>query len=54
MAEEIKKGNKIYYGCEECGFAYKSKELADKCEAYCKKHKSCSLEVTKHAIQLDN
>ncbi|MBI2575200.1 hypothetical protein HYV82_04930 [Candidatus Woesearchaeota archaeon] len=36
--------------CRECGFAYASKEWAEKCEAWCKEHNSCNLEITRHAI----
>lgn len=35
--------------CPECGFKYKEKEWADKCEAWCKEHHSCNLEITSHA-----
>lgn len=52
MAKQIKKGNSAYYSCEECGFAYETRELAQKCEAWCSGHNSCSLEITKHAINL--
>ncbi len=37
------------YKCPECGFWYKEKEWVDRCEAWCKKYKSCNLEITKHA-----
>ncbi|HLE07299.1 MAG TPA: hypothetical protein VI933_01600 [archaeon] len=36
------------FSCKICGFAYKEKIWAEKCEAWCKKHNSCSLEITKH------
>lgn len=39
------------YQCPECGFLYKEKEWAEKCEAWCKEHKSCNLEITKYAIK---
>lgn len=39
------------YQCEECGFSYENKELAEKCEAWCKEHKSCNLEITSYAIE---
>lgn len=39
------------YQCEECGFEYKEKEWAEKCEAWCKEHRSCNIEITSHAIQ---
>ena len=48
----IKKLNgKKYYMCPVCEFYYKTEELAQKCEDFCKTHKSCSLEITKHAIK---
>jgi len=37
------------YKCKECGFYYKTKSLAEKCEEWCKKYKSCNLEITKHS-----
>ncbi len=39
------------YICEECNFAYKDKEWAKKCEAWCKKYHSCNIDITKHAVQ---
>lgn len=41
----------ILYKCEECGFEYKEKEWAEKCQDWCKKHKSCNLELIKHSIK---
>jgi len=38
------------YKCPECGFWYKEKKWAEKCQAWCKEHKSCNLEIIKHAI----
>lgn len=51
MVKEIIKNNKTYYICEGCGFVYKNKKLAEECEAYCKEHNSCNLEITQHAIK---
>ena len=39
------------YKCPECGLKYQEKEWAEKCEAWCKEHKSCNLEITKYAIK---
>lgn len=50
VKEEVKKG-KTYFRCEDCGFFYETRELAQKCQNFCEEHKSCSLEITKHAIQ---
>lgn len=37
------------YECPECHLKYKEKEWAEKCEAWCREHKSCNLEITAHA-----
>ena len=49
VKEEVING-KTYYQCEECEFYYKEKEWAQKCDDFCKKYKSCSVELTKHAV----
>ena len=51
MVKTIKKSGKILYQCEECGFYYKTKSWAQKCENFCKKYKSCSIEITKHSVK---
>ena len=38
------------YTCLECGLSYINKDLAKKCEDWCKQHDSCNLEITKHAV----
>lgn len=43
--------NNILYSCEECGFKYKEKDIADKCEEWCKEHKSCNIAIAKYAIK---
>lgn len=52
MVKETEKNGKTYYQCEICKFYYESRDLAQKCEDFCKEHNSCSLEITKHAVQL--
>ena len=39
------------YKCNECGMKYLEKEYAEKCEDWCKKYKSCNLELIKHSIK---
>lgn len=39
------------FECEECGLGYEEKEWAEKCEAWCKEHKSCNIEITSHAAK---
>lgn len=50
MVKEEIKNNKKYFICEECGFTYKEKEWADKCQYWCKEKHSCNLEITKHRV----
>lgn len=52
MVKQIKNKRKNYYICESCGFIYKDKETAQKCQDWCKKHNSCNLEITKNAINV--
>lgn len=52
MVNKINKNNQEYYQCGECKFFYEDKEWAEKCEVWCKEHKSCNLEITKHSIKI--
>ena len=45
------KQNERYYECKECKMKYKKREWAEKCEKWCKKYKSCNLEITKYALK---
>lgn len=51
MVKNVLQQNKKLYQCEECGLKYSEKEWAEKCEAWCKKYKSCNLEIIDHAIK---
>lgn len=53
MVKPINKNNEELWVCEECNFAYKEKELAQKCEDFCKERHQCSLEITKYAVPLE-
>ena len=50
MKKLQQKNQKLYF-CPECGLKYQKKELAKKCESWCKKYKSCNLEIIQHAIK---
>lgn len=50
MVKEIKKQGEEVYQCEKCMLVYKDKKSAEKCEDWCRKYKSCNLEITKYAI----
>ncbi len=41
-----------YFLCRECGLVYEEKELAKQCEKFCRKYKSCNLELIKKAAKL--
>ena len=49
--KKIEKDDSISYQCEECGFRYEEQAWAKKCEAWCKEHKSCNVEITSSAIE---
>lgn len=53
MVKEVEKEGKKYYRCEACGFFYKTRELAQKCQDWCERTKSCNIEITKHAVKFD-
>ncbi len=50
MVRIIKFRGENTYQCDDCGLKYKEKNIAEKCEAWCKKHHSCNIEITKNAI----
>jgi len=51
MVKQQEQDKTRIYICEACGFGYKEKKLAQKCEDFCKKNNSCSLEITKYAVK---
>lgn len=48
MEEEIKKDQNTYQ-CKECLLHYKDRETVLQCEAWCKEHKTCNVEITRNA-----
>ncbi len=42
------------YKCEICGFHYNDEATAKKCHDWCSTHQSCSMEITKHSIELSS
>lgn len=51
MVNTIQQKNETLYQCEECSFHYRDKEWAKKCEAWCKEHQSCNIEITAYATE---
>ena len=43
-------GRRGIYLCEECGLGHADERTATECEAYCKSHASCSIEITAKAV----
>lgn len=39
------------YQCPVCGFHYRDESTANACEAWCREHKSCNIEITAHAVE---
>lgn len=39
------------YRCEACGFHYTEEEDAERCEAFCTEHGSCSGDITEQALE---
>lgn len=48
---DIKKENKKLFRCPECGLYYVEKEWEERCEAWCREHPSCNLEIAAHAVE---
>lgn len=43
---------KQVFVCSECGLSYADKEWAQKCQAWCREHHSCNIEITAHAVKI--
>lgn len=39
------------YKCSECGLSYTDKDLAKKCEEWCRKYHTCNVEIMKHSVE---
>jgi hypothetical protein len=50
MVKEVKTKEDTLFQCEECGFKYREREMAEKCQAWCAEHKSCNLEIISNAV----
>lgn len=42
------------YECPECGLHYEDESTMKKCEAWCRKNKSCNLEIIKESVEKKN
>lgn len=46
--------DKVLYQCPECKLHYEDKQIARQCEAYCKEHHGCSMDITKLSVERKN
>lgn len=53
MVKEKETDGGTLFVCEECGFAYREREWAEKCQAWCHEHQSCNLEIIQHGEPLE-
>ncbi|MBI3305430.1 hypothetical protein HYZ80_03870 [Candidatus Parcubacteria bacterium] len=51
MVDERVQNGEVRYRCPVCGLEYREREWAEKCEAWCREHPSCNVEVIQHAIK---
>lgn len=47
----MKDKQRTQYKCPECGLHYEDEKIAKKCEAWCKEHKSCNLDLIMYATE---
>ena len=50
MVTEKTIGKKTLYLCDLCGLGYSDKETAKRCEEWCRKTGTCSIEITRKAV----
>jgi len=53
MVKEIEHKGKKYFQCEICKMYYAKKELAQKCEDFCRENNACNMEIISQAVKLD-
>ena len=51
ISKVFRKNEKELYQCEECGLFYLDKKIAEECQKWCAQHKSCNIEIIKHAVK---
>ena len=54
MVREINRNGERRFLYEVCNLTYKERIWAEKCEDYCMTQGACSLEITRHADQMQS
>jgi hypothetical protein len=54
MVKEKRINDEILFLCEVCGLGYRNREIAEECEAWCRKTGTCSIEITRKAVYFPN
>lgn len=49
MVKSLRQTDQELHQCGACGLYYEDRGWAEKCEAWCREHKSCNLEIIAHA-----
>ena len=49
VSESVFKGQPVFL-CDVCGLAFRTRDWAMKCEAWCSTHQSCNLAIAEHAV----
>jgi hypothetical protein len=39
------------FQCPECGLHYSDEQLAKECEAFCREHQACNLEIIRQSVE---
>ncbi|MBI2624356.1 hypothetical protein HYW67_02575 [Candidatus Parcubacteria bacterium] len=52
MARElnVSGGSGARYACGVCGMQYLERSWAEQCEAWCREHGTCNMEIIRHAV----
>jgi len=53
MVKETNLEGEIVFKCEKCGWLYEDFNIAERCQEWCEKHKSCNLRFQKYAIKIN-
>lgn len=53
VVEEEFEGEKAFK-CEECGFHYRDRGMAERCEKHCRDYSACDTEIVESSLERSN